>query len=446
VNHLRYSLSTAVILVAVISSSAAGEPLTLSRAVESALGAHPSVQIALARSDAAEAAIDEAAAGRWPQISVTGSVFHYEEPMVVTPIHGFGPDAFPEFSRTLIQNALHAELLLWDGGGTRARIHGTEAEAAAARAAHTSARDALILRTSATYLTVLTRHHLVQAHDSRLAALDAERSRVAQLIDVGRAPAVDMLRIEAALAAAAAERSAVSAGLEAAERDLARLIGLPHPALDATDTADVELAHSPPAERETLARFALENNPSVQRARDELRARQSGVAAARSISLPQVRAVGSWLQFGDSSVSFDDEWNVGIRVRIPLWDGGATSARVTQAMAAVRAAEEQVRLEEHRVLERLDAALASWKEADANVESLATATNRFEEVVRIEKLRLDSGAGTQTDYLQSEADLLGASAGLAASRYRRVLSRIELAHALGELDPGWFDRHIRSDS
>jgi outer membrane protein len=446
VNHPQYSLSIAAILLATISFGATAEPLTLSRAVESALGAHPSVQIALARSDAAEAAIDETAAGRRPQISFTGSVFHYEEPMVVTPIHGFGTEAFPEFSRTLVQSALNVELLLWDGGGTTARIDVTEAEAAAARAAHTSARDALVLRTSATYLTVLTRHRLVQAHDARLAALEAERSRVAQLIDVGRAAAVDMLRVEAALAAAAAERSAVSAGLEAAERDLARLTGLPSPALDATATTDVTLVHPSPADRETLASFALANNPSVQRARDELRARQSGVAAARSISLPQVRAIGSWLQFGDSSVSFDDEWNIGVRVRVPVWDGGATSARVAQAMAAVRAAEEQVRLEEHRVLERLDAALASWKEADANVESLATATQRFEEVARIEKLRLESGAGTQTDYLQSEADLLGASAGLAAARYRRVLSRIELAHALGELDSGWFDMHIRSDS
>lgn len=442
-------VAVATVTLAVAASAEAGQ-LTLADAIERSIAASPSVAIAASRIDAASASIDEAEAARWPRISVNGSVFQYEEPMVVTPFHGFGPGMFPEFDDTLLQSSLNVELLVWDGGGTPARIRASEADEKAARSSEVAARDALIVRTAATYLTVLIRTHQLESHDARIEALEAEKERVRQWIGVGRAAEVDRLRIEAALAAATAERSSVATGLETAKRDLVRLLGIDE---DATsiEVADVRLTEWNPGDREAIAASAIDNNPAVARARDELRQREASVTLARSIYFPQVRAVGSWLQFSDDSFSFDDEWNVGIRVRVPIWDGGVTSARVARARSSVLAAREQIRLEELRVLDHLDASLASLADADANVESLEVAVSRFEEVARIENLRLTAGAGTQADYLRSEADLLQARAGLAAARYRRVLARIELGRVLGRLDPSWFRQHTttpisRSDS
>ncbi len=62
------------------------------------------------------------------------------------------------------------------------------------------------------------------------------------------------------------------------------------------------------------------------------------------------------------------------------------------------------------------------------------AVARAEEVVRIERLRVESEQATQSDYLDAEANLLMARAGLARARYGAWMSRIRLARTLGRLE------------
>ena len=50
--------------------------------------------------------------------------------------------------------------------------------------------------------------------------------------------------------------------------------------------------------------------------------------------------------------------------------------------------------------------------------------------------------GTQTDYLDSEASLFGARAGLIEARHREIAARSELARVTGTLDPEWFEQNL----
>jgi outer membrane protein TolC len=97
------------------------------------------------------------------------------------------------------------------------------------------------------------------------------------------------------------------------------------------------------------------------------------------------------------------------------------------------------------VLREIDRAYAALEPAEARLRSLAIALARFEEVSRIEKLRLDAGAGTQVDYLKAEADLRAARAARIEAGYDRIRARVELARATGELSPAWLDAHLRNE-
>jgi len=90
----------------------------------------------------------------------------------------------------------------------------------------------------------------------------------------------------------------------------------------------------------------------------------------------------------------------------------------------------------------VDRAAARGEEALARIESLTSAVERFAEVVRVQKLLLDEGAGTQTDYLAAEADLLTARANLAEAGHAAVLARVDLARAAGRLSPDWLRRNV----
>ncbi len=440
--QVSISFSLAVVVTLSAFHALGQNRVTIDEAVRSSLDANPTVAAASARLRGARAAVEEAEAARQPRVSLSASLFQYEDPMVVTPIHGFGTGQFPEFDDTLIQSALNFEYLLWDGGARSARIGASESQAGVADLTVRSVREALMLRTAAVYLGALSRESVITSLDARAAALDAEERRVRALIDVGRAAEVDRLRIQAAIASAEAEREAVESDLRASLLELGRLIDQ----AEVPSVVDVTLSGDALSDRKELENRLLENNPRVRRAREIVGSRIAERKIARATYLPQVQAAGSWLQFGDDSLSFDHEWNLGLRVRVPLWDGGATAARVAQATAAVLAAEEDVRVEEDLALDHLDRSVAAVERNRAVEQSLEVAVDRFEEVVRIENLRLRTGAGTQREYLDAEADLFEAKAGLANARYNTILSRIELAHVLGELTPQWFSTHLRSQS
>ena len=129
---------------------------------------------------------------------------------------------------------------------------------------------------------------------------------------------------------------------------------------------------------------------------------------------------------------------------MPLFDGGTARRRIAQAEAGRAAAAEQVRLAEAQVREAVDRAAAAAEEAQARIESLARAADRYAEVARVQKLLLDNGAGTQTDYLAAEADLLTARASLAEGEQAVVLTRVDLARAAGRLTLDWLSANLET--
>ncbi|HYO14812.1 MAG TPA: TolC family protein [Thermoanaerobaculia bacterium] len=421
----------------------AQEPLTLAEAVERALAKFPSVETARARQEEAAAALAAEELSRRVRGRFTASATQFQEPMVVTPIHGFGPGLFPEFDETLLQGQLTVSYTLYDGRATEARIRAARSQLGGAGAALGDAEQALGARVAAAYLRAVGRSRVLAAHDRRLAALDAELGRARQRFDVGKAPQVEVIRAEAALEGARAERVSYATALDNAERELARLLGAPVEETRAARLAPVQSRAGTPPDREALIQAGIEASPAVLQAREQLASAEAAVTLAESALKPELRAVANLNEWSSSDLDLTTEWNAGFQLTVPLFDGGSLRKRVARAEAARRAAAEQVRLAEIAVREDVDRAAAAAEEARARVESLEKAVERFAEVSRVQKLLLDNGAGTQTDYLTAEADLLAARANLADAEHAAVLARVDLARAAGRLTPAWIRENLR---
>jgi outer membrane protein len=432
-----------LILLLFPAAGRAQDRLSLADAVERAAARFPAVEAARAREEEAAAGLEEARAGRRPRARLTGSAIQYQEPMLVTPIHAFRPDLLPEFDETVGQGTLSVSYTLFDSGADAARIRTADAQTIAAGAAVGSSEQVLARRVAAAYLTVLGQCQVLDAHDLRSTALESELSRVQQRFEVGRAARVEILRAEAALAGSEAERVRLSSALDNAERELARLLDVPLAETRFERLVPVELADRGVPSREELAAAGIAASPAVAQARAQVTAAAAQVALARAVARPEVRAVGNYNGWTSSLGDFTAEWNAGLLFTVPLFDLGATRSRIARAEAAQRAAEEQVRSAEVQVREEVDRAAAAAAEAEARIASLGTAVERFAEVVRVQKLLLDEGAGTQTDYLNAEADLLAARASLADANHAAILARIDLARAAGRLTPEWLRENVR---
>lgn len=419
--------------------------LSLVRAAALAVARYPSASAARAGESAARATVDEEEADRLPSLLLSGSAVRYEEPMIARPIHGFTPGTAPPFDETLLQGRASLRYTLFDGGARGSRIRASRSRAAAAGAARMAAEDRLVVAVASTYVDVLGRGELLRAHDRRLRALRSERDRVRRLLEVGRIAPVDSLRIEASLASARAEKVAVASSLEVAERELARLTGLPADSTREEHLREVALAAPAIPTRDELVRRAVAANPGVREVREELAAAEAGAGAARSAYWPRLELAGDWTAWGSAEHSTVDEWNAGVRVSFPLFTGGARGRAVARADARRDGARDAVRLAELEAGRAVDRALSALDEARARVAALEVAAARSREVADAEALRLEAGRGTQTDYLDAEADLLATRAALIRARYGEIAARISLARATGSLDPGWLEENVGAD-
>ena len=421
-----------------------GAALTLATAAAEALARVPAGAAAHARSEAARRDVGDARSQWFPSVFLNGAATKYELPMVVTPIHGFSPGDLPQFDDVLLQGSLTADWLLFDGGGRGARIaqQGSLYRAADADAEGGDAR--IVGQTINTYLRVLGQAATLAAHDRRLDALVHERGRVQQLADVGRAPEVDVRRAEATVAAAEAERVRLAASLDIAERALARLTGRNVEDTRAARLAEVALADTTRPSRESLLAQTEAAAPDIRAAEARVRAAEAAVRAGRSTRWPSLHAVGGWQSYGSDGSDWDTEWNAGVRLQLPLFTGGAISSRVGRAKATRDATRSELALARLSLEADLDDALAADDEARARTTSLALAVSKFEEVARIEQLRLEVESGTQTDWLDAESQLLVARAQLLEAQHAQIVARAEIARLTGTLDPDWVDHTLEA--
>ena len=442
-------LACLTLLAAVATSSAQEGPenraLTLREAVALARETHPSVGAARAGEEAAGAALGQAKSSWWPQLGTQASLVQYDQPMLVAPLHGFTQEQFEriEFEKTLLQGNVSLAWTLFDGGARTNRIRGASAEAAGAAADLSAAEMGLTARVTVAYLSVKTARGVLDSQERTIEALNAERRRVEQYLAEGQAAQVELLRVDAALAEAEARLVAMATRLDLAERELARLIGAPPSRTRASRLAGVRLPEEAPlADRGELLERALANNPELKRARLKVTTAEAGRGVAKAAWIPRFDVMGGYQAFSSDAGNVSSLWNVGVAVSWPLFTGAERSNAVGRARALAQVAREELRLAELQVAEDVDRALNAALETRALVEALSRAVQHQSEVVRIEQLSLEAGAGTQTDYLRAEANLSRARSLLVEAQNAEIAARVELARVVGELTSGWLDLNL----
>lgn len=447
---IHTTLGMAAILTLVVQPTAGAQTstprFTVADAVALGLESHPQLDVARADATAARAALGAARAAWWPTVQVDATGTRFQEPMIVSPLHAFDPSAPPLFNRTLVQSQWTLAYTLFDGGGRGARVARQRAAVLAEESSRDGVRAAVIERIVTAYLDVVTTRGIDSAQGARVRALEAELRRANQLFDEGRAAQVEVLRARAALAGARAERVRTESAHRTARADLARQAGVPDSLLERATIGEVTDRAPPPAARDRIAAAAAARNPTLDRARHQLAAREAGVRIARAAWFPSLRLRGGMATYGSAGGDFTAEWQGSLAMSYPIFTGGTRSRMIGRASAEADAAAAAVRAAELDVGRSVDRALASWEAHDARHRALEEVVVHLTDVARIEQLALDVGTGVQTDYLRAEAELFEGRAGLARARSDVVRARLALARLTGELTLEWVTANLETES
>ena len=232
----------------------------------------------------------------------------------------------------------------------------------------------------------------------------------------------------------------VNDGLTLSKMLLCKEIGLPINTPVALADEDVE----------ELATIALKPQFDVEQAignRPELRMLEGSIAMSRqatnilkAANLPQVALTGGYAVSNPNVLNgfekkFGGFWNVGLLVRIPIWNWGDVAYKVRASKNATAIA--QLEQNEARELIELQVNQSSFKVDEANKRLAMAQSNiqRAEENLRVANLGFQEGVITPTTVMEAQTAWLQAQSQKIDAEIDIRLSHSDLQKALGTLGP-----------
>lgn len=413
-------------------------PLTLEGAIELCFRNNPDLRAAEERVAVARGAIDEAVSSYWPVLQFVESFT-----MVDRPSNAFAfkldqrrfsltSDLPDPGITTDWRTGFSASFTLYDGGRRRARLQASVAEAQSAAAEAERVRRDLALEVARAYYTILKARETAADQEKSLKTLSEHLRLTEARQAAGAARLSDVLAVRVRLAET---REAKIAASNASERALAGL----HVLLGLEISEQIELANPPPLEekpREEMAALlerAKRGRLELVRAAKDVEAAEARLREAVASYYPDITLFGNFGFDHKNPAHFEyGNWSWGATFVKDIFDALRAPIRVRQAAAARDAAHARARKTLLEVQLDVKNALLDLEEADARFEVATQAVELAEESLRLVEAEYREGAATITRLLDAELALTQARTRLNAATHDRALSRIALAHAVGE--------------
>jgi outer membrane protein TolC len=285
---------------------------------------------------------------------------------------------------------------------------------------------------------------------SYLAVLEAEQAVVAaqanaqlagKLLDLARsqreagiATGLDVARAETRLANQRVQLAQARTNLDSARLNLLRVVGAPL-ASELSLTDKMRFAPEPRPDPEKAVAQALAGRLEIRVAADHLGIAEAQRKAAAAQYLPSVSFFGN---YGSSGLK-PNEINlptrtVGLRMDVPLFNGGRTRAELQVASSLERQAE--LRLEDLRAAVEKDVrqALDNLATREDQVQAAQKVVELAERELELARDRFQNGVADNIEVVNAQTALENARQVLVASLAQFNVARLNLASALGRAE------------
>lgn len=328
---------------------------------------------------------------------------------------------------------------VYSGGAVRNGIAAAKERVEAGQADLRNSESTLFSQVVASYMDVLRTEALVGLATNNVAVLRTNLEATSDRFQIGDLTITDVAQSRSRLALAEGDLQTAQSNLIAAREAYIRLVG----------REPGELAPPPPLPGlpgtvgEAIV-SALENNPNLEAAK--LRAGAAGydTKAAGAGRLPTVALFvnGQYSNFFGSLggvaasqiVQAETTANAGVRVTVPLFQGGLPAARQRQAGARESAALEDVIASERQIIAETRSTYANWQAANGVIKSAQAAVEAAE--LSLEGVRAENSIGNRQilDVLNAEQELVNARAQLVTARRNAYVAGFNLLALMGKAE------------
>jgi outer membrane protein len=421
---MKRTLLSTLILLCAAGSAQAEDLLDI---YQQATQNDPQVRQAKAERDAAFEKINESRAPLLPQVNLAATV-NYTQSNQNDRTTRSNTGVGATLDQSLYRKANWISLDITEKAATQTEV------------SYKQVQQALILRATQAYFSVLSAEDALSFVQANKEAVSRQLDQTKQRFEVGLSAMTDVHEAQAQFDQALAEEISAENAVNNAREALRELTNISYTRLNKLDTE----TFSPQASVATADAWldiALEQNLELHRQRigKDIASEQIGLAQSGHLPTLDLNAglSSNYTDYKNSGVGSSDgtlsEGTVGLSFKLPVYSGGATSSQVKQAQYNYVAASEQ--------LERSFRSVQSQVYSSFNDVSAATGSIRaFEQFVISAQSALDAteagyevGTRTIVDVLNATRQLYNAKQNLSAARYNYILSQLQLKQAAGNL-------------
>jgi outer membrane protein len=434
----------------------APERLTLEQCIEIALANNPSLAAGTWDVQTTLAQWNIASSERWPNLRGTAGYNSYVQNQRLVPVRKNNDPGM--FSTSLFAGDIILRMPLFTGGRITNEINAAALLSQAAE--HRLARtwEELIFNVSSTFYTILGQRPLIESLQFSTKVLNKQRQRVLDMMRVGKAAKVDVLRTEVRLSDLDQRLVREQTVLGIQQRVLGNLLGIGDGDQPLAVKGELSLNRPVPDVHGAIA-MAFAERGDYRAARAVLDAQAARVSSARAALWPTISLAGTYgtrvaSGITDRGASFINRFmasnpqgppfgvgvntnfhspgvspslpvgNIGVVADYPIFDGGRITAQIREQEARLASAQANLRKLELQIRLDVETATLNVSSAQQRVRSTQKAIEQAKESFRIESEKYDLGKGSITDVLDAQSAMLDAQ-----TNYYRALAEYNIALA-----------------
>lgn len=309
-----------------------------------------------------------------------------------------------------------------------------------ARAQFTQAEQDLILRVTQAYFDVLVAQESIKVADMQIKTTGEQLALAQRGFRAGTNAITDVHEAKSRSDLARAQRIAAQNELEAKQAELEKVVGQPFHTLAALQSA-VVVPKPQPDNAKAWMDQAREYNPAVLAPKAAVSAAEAAVSKSRAEYAPTLDLVvssGKNYSSGNVGTPFDYETRArtdqaGLQLTIPLYEGGTTNSRVTEAIANKNKAAAELEVARRQSGTDARQAYSAIVNGLAQIEALKSAVESSQSAVKGNQIGYKLGIHMNIDVLNAVRQLYTAQRDLLKARYDTLFQGFKLKAAAGVL-------------
>jgi outer membrane protein len=405
------------------------QPLTLDRAIRTALERQDTLGIAKSQLQSAQAGITRAQASYYPQVTPG---YTYSTQLTSQKFNGVRQTGVVETSLAEIG----ANLLLYDMGKREQNVALSKANTTAQKFNVLDTRQAIIENVSVAYYELKRRKELVRVSDASVERAETTLKSVQASVEAGASPRKDIFQAQADYENAKVQQIQANNDVRIAQTQLKNAMGVLSPLPVQVEEEPLPVPSQTPDTR-TAAEYinqAIGTRPDLKRESANITANQHNA---------KIADINAGFQVGASV-------NEGFRVypdagenrtfetsfTYPLFDAGASRAAARQAKASVEQAKLSLDLAKQQIQLTVEQAYFTREEARASISATQAAVLAARTNYEAARKAREEGAvtGTLLDVITAQAQLVTAETNAVQTIYNFYTSDAQLKRAIGVND------------